>query len=61
VPHVNLDGEMARRAWSLGVVDSSLSMTHDRGLASAVFVAVLSGDAPASRNSSLLHEESDAR
>src|SRR5262249_44305377 len=61
VPHVALDGDMARRAWSLGVVGSSLSMTHDRGLASAVFVAVLNGDSPAARNTSLTPDESDVR
>lgn len=51
VPRVALDGAVARRAWELGVVDSSLSMSHDGGLASAVFVAVLNGAAPATRNS----------
>ncbi|MFN8051217.1 MAG: holo-ACP synthase [Acidimicrobiales bacterium] len=49
-PEVVFDGELARHALRLGVVDSSLSMTHDGGLASAVFVAVFSGNAPATRN-----------
>ena len=51
-PEVALDGELARYAMELGVIDSSLSMTHDGGMASAVFVAVFAGDAPALRNGS---------
>lgn len=43
-PVVVLHGEMERRAHELGVVDASLSISHDHGLASAVLVAVVAAD-----------------
>lgn len=45
-PEVALHGSVLAHARSIGVVDSSLSLTHDHDRASAVFLAVL--DAPAS-------------
>lgn len=41
-PSVVLHGPMAERARAIGIVDSSLSLSHDRGLATAVLVAVIS-------------------
>ena len=40
-PEVVLSGRLREHAATLGVVDTSLSLTHDDGRAGAVFVAVL--------------------
>lgn len=40
-PEVHLHGEMERRAAEIGVVDASLSLSHDHDLAAAVLVAVV--------------------
>ena len=40
-PSIRLHGAMAVHANSIGLADSSLSLTHHDGLACAVFVAVL--------------------
>lgn len=45
-PEIQLRGCVADCAEALGVVDTSLSLTHDDGRASAVFVAVLSTPLP---------------
>lgn len=45
-PEIELRGTVAECADALGVIDTSLSLTHDDGRASAVFVAVLSTPLP---------------
>lgn len=45
-PDVVLRGNLLAHATSLGVIDSSLSLSHDGGRASAVYVAVLNVPLP---------------
>lgn len=45
-PEIALHGELARHADRIGLVDSSLSLSHDGGLATAVLVAVLAPPVP---------------
>jgi len=47
-PEVVLHGNMALRSQAIGLLDASLSMSHDHGLATAVLVAVI---APPQRES----------
>lgn len=45
-PEIALTGDVERHAEAMGVVDTSLSLTHDDDRASAVFVAVLDTPLP---------------
>lgn len=55
-PEVVLSGRLREHAAELGVVDTSLSLTHDDGRAGAVFVAVLASPLPSHSSSEIIHE-----